>query len=87
MSGPVMIAAAMLFAVILVLSILFFKQLKGIFALILNTVAGWAGLYIFNTIFAATGFAVGINLASASVVGILGVPGLILMIILKFIYK
>lgn len=87
MSGPVMIAAAMLFAVILVLSILFFKQLKGIFALILNTVAGWAGLYIFNTIFAATGFVVGINLASASVVGILGVPGLILMIILKFIYK
>lgn len=87
MSGPVMIAAAMLFAVILVLSILFFKQLKGIFALILNTVAGWAGLYIFNTIFAATGFAVGINLASASVAGILGVPGLILMIILKFIYK
>ena len=87
MSGPVMIAVAMLFAVIVVLSILFFKQLKGIFALFLNTVAGWAGLYIFNTIFAATGFAVGINIASASVAGILGVPGLILMIILKFIYK
>lgn len=87
MSGPVMIAVAMLFAVVLVLSILFFKQLKGFFALILNTVAGWAGLYIFNTIFAAAGLSIGINLASASVVGILGVPGLILMIILKFIYK
>lgn len=87
MNGPILAAVAMLFAVVLVLSILFFKQLKGFFALILNTVAGWAGLYIFNTVFAATGFAIGINIASASVVGVLGVPGLLVMIVLKLIYK
>ncbi|MBO5733958.1 MAG: pro-sigmaK processing inhibitor BofA family protein, partial [Clostridia bacterium] len=46
-----------------------------------------AGLYIFNTVFAATGLTIGINIASASIVGVLGLPGLLLMIILKFIYK
>jgi len=87
MSTSVLIAVFIFVAVALVLAALFFKQLKGIFVLILNTVAGWAGLYIFNTVFAATGFTIGINIASASIVGVLGLPGLLLMIILKFIYK
>ena len=71
----------------LILITLFFKQLKGVFALVLNTVLGWAGLYIFNLVFATTGFAIGINIASASIVGVLGIPGLVLLVILKFIYK
>ena len=87
MNGAILVAVCVLLAVVLVLSALFFKQVKGFFALILNTIAGWAGLYIFNTVFAAMGFSLGINIASASLVGVLGVPGLLLMIVLKFIYK
>ncbi len=87
MSTSILVSAGVLCAVLLVFIVLFFKQLKGILALILNTFLGWAGLYIFNLVFAATGFAIGINIASAAVVGVLGIPGLILMIILKFIYK
>lgn len=87
MNTPLLIAVITLCVLVLSVILLFFKQLKGLFALILNTCLGWAGLYIFNFIFAATGFSIGINLASASVVGILGIPGLLLMIILKFIYK
>ena len=87
MNGGILVAACVLLAVMLVFSALFFKQVKGFCSLILNTVAGWAGLYIFNTVFAATGFALGINIASASLVGVLGIPGLLLMIVLKFVYK
>jgi len=87
MDTPVLIAAAIFFAVALVLVITFFKSLKGVFALILNTAAGWAGLYIFNFLSAYIGFSIGINIASAAIVGVLGVPGLILLIILKLIYK
>lgn len=87
MNGAILVAVCVLLAVVLVLSALFFKQVKGFFALILNTIAGWAGLYIFNTVFAAAGISLGINIASASLVGVLGVPGLLLMIVLKFVYK
>ena len=40
MSTPILIAVFIFAAVALVLAALFFKQLKGIFVLILNTVAG-----------------------------------------------
>ena len=87
MNTSVLAATGILCAVILVLIVLFYKQLKGLFLLVLNTALGWAGLYIFNLIFASSGFLIGINIASATVVGVLGIPGLILMVVLKFIYK
>ena len=82
-SMTVSIFSGVIFLAILV--ILFFKQLKGLFLLVLNTALGWAGLYIFNLILPA--FAIGINIASASIAGVLGLPGLVLLIILKTIYK
>ena len=85
MSTSVLIALTVLFAMLCILSVIFFRQLKGIFILLLNTALGWAGLYISNLIFPA--FAIGINIASASITGVLGLPGLILLIILKLIYK
>ena len=87
MNAPVLIAVITFCIVALVIIALFFKQLKGVFALILNTVLGWAGLYIFNTVFASFAFSIGINIASATVVGVLGIPGLLLLVILKVIYK
>lgn len=87
MNTSVLIAIITFCILALVIFALFFKQLKGFFALILNTALGWAGLYIFNTVFASFAFSIGINIASASVVGVLGIPGLLLLIILKVIYK
>ena len=87
MNTAILVTTGLLCAVVLVLIVLFFKQLKGLLLLILNTALGWAGLYIFNLIFASSGFLIGVNIASATVVGVLGIPGLLLMIILKFIYK
>jgi inhibitor of the pro-sigma K processing machinery len=85
MNTSVIVALVLCGVLFLIISVLFFKQLKGFFSLILNTALGWAGLYIFNLIFPA--FTIGINIASASVAGVLGLPGLILLITLKLIYK
>ena len=85
MSTGILIAVTILFALLCILSVLFFRQLKGIFVLLLHTAIGWAGLYIFNLILPT--FAIGVNIASASVAGVLGLPGLILLIVLKLIYK
>lgn len=77
------IAAAI---VLLLFTAAFIKPLKRFLILILNSVAGWIGLYIFNKIFTFASFSIGINIASASIAGILGLPGLLMMIALKLIY-
>lgn len=87
MSTPVLIACGIACIVVFFLACAFLKPVKGLFKLILNSALGWAGLYIFNTLFAFANLSIGINLASASIVGILGLPGLILMILVKLIYK
>lgn len=87
MTTSITASALLCFIILAVLVVLFFKQLKGIFLLFLNTALGWAGLYIFNLLFASVGFSIGINIASASIVGVFGVPGVLLLAILKFIYK
>ncbi len=87
MNTSVMIAVFSCIILLTILVLLFFKQVKSLFLLVLNTVFGWVGLYIFNLLFSAAGFFIGINIASASIVGILGLPGLLLLVVLKFIYK
>ena len=87
MTTSVMVALFLCIALLLILTVLFFNKIKGILLLILNTVFGWAGLYIFNFLLASSGFSIGINIASASIAGILGIPGVLLMVILKFIYR
>lgn len=87
MTTSVTVALFLCVLLILVLIVLFFNKLKGAIWLVLNTVFGWAGLYIFNSLFASIGFSIGINIASASIAGVLGIPGVLLMVVLKFIYK
>ena len=87
MTTSINAALFLCFILLAVLAVLFFKQLKGVFLLALNTAFGWAGLYIFNLLFASVGFSIGINIASASIAGVLGIPGVLLMVILKFIYR
>lgn len=87
MNTSVIVAAVLGSVLFLIVSVLFFKQLKGFFSLVLNTALGWAGLYIFNSLLSSAGIFIGINIASASIVGVLGIPGLVLLVILKFIYK
>ena len=87
MDVPILIAGGIVFVAMFVLLNVLFRPVRAIFALILNTILGWAGLYIFNFLFSPLGMVIGINLVSATTVGVLGIPGLILLIVLKFIYK
>ena len=86
MTTPVLFACAFAAILIIFLCALFIKPVKGLLILILNSALGWAGLYIFNKIFAFLPFAIGINIASASIIGVLGLPGLILLCLTKIIY-
>lgn len=87
MDMPILIAGGIVLAVVFVLVNVLFRPVRAIFALILNTILGWAGLYIFNFLVSPMGLVIGINLVSATTVGVLGIPGLILLIVLKMIYK
>ena len=52
-----------------------------IFKILLNTLLGFVVLFIINLIGTIFGFSIPINLISALVVGFLGLPGLILLIL------
>lgn len=80
--------AAYLIALGLVLLIgrIFYKPLKGLFLLLLNSILGGIGLFVFNMIFSGVGFTIAINAVTAAVCGLLGLPGLVLLIILKLIF-
>ena len=71
----------------LVLCRIFIKPLKGLFILVLNSLLGGVGLYIFNLIFGTMGFTIGLNVVTAAVVGTFGLPGLVLLIILKLVFN
>lgn len=69
---------------------LFFKILLGsmkkVIGLVLNGVIGVILLTIFNYFGALFGITIGINLLTALIAGILGVPGVILMVLFKIFF-
>lgn len=87
MTTPVLIAAACAAVILLFLGLAFIKPLKSIASLLLSSAVGWAALYIFNKLCLGISFSIGINIASASICGILGFPGLILLVLTKIIYS
>ena len=64
---------------------LFILPLKSIFKLILNSVLGGILIWVINFIGANFGFHIGLNIFTCVFVGILGIPGCILLVILKFV--
>ena len=82
------IAAYILAALIAIVILrIFAKPLKSVLWLSLNSVLGGVGLFLFNTVFSQTGFYIGINIVTSAVCGLLGLPGLLLLIVLKVIFK
>ncbi len=59
--------------------------LKVIFRLVINGVLGGIALIIINLVGAPFGFTLSLNIASALIAGTLGLPGVILLVILKFL--
>ncbi len=69
----------------LILLIILRKPMKIIFKLLLNTVIGFLALFAINYLGAFIGITVGINWLNAVIVGVLGVPGVALIFLLKWI--
>jgi len=62
---------------------IFIIPLKNILKLVGNSILGGILIFIINLIGGAFNFHIGLNIATSLIVGILGVPGAILLIILK----
>lgn len=59
--------------------------LKVILKLIINGVLGGLAILLINLLGQSIGFYIPLNIVSALVAGILGLPGIILLVILKFL--
>lgn len=58
------------------------KPIRFIFKLLLNALFGFIGLFIINFFGDIFGISIAINLVNALIVGILGIPGVILLLLL-----
>ena len=65
---------------------LFSVPLKLALKVLLNTLLGFAALFLINLTSALTGFSLGLNLFNALTIGVLGVPGLVLLVLLKLVF-
>lgn len=69
------------------LAVLLVKLLRAPFRwlikLLLNMLGGLVMLFVFNFLGGFFGFTLGVNAVSALVAGILGIPGIILLVLIK----
>ena len=71
--------------VVIVLIRVISAPIRLIFKLLINTVIGFAVLYLVNLIGQNFGITIEMNLLHAVIVGIFGIPGVIVLILLQFI--
>ena len=62
---------------------IFIVPIKTILKLVINSIFGGVMIFIINLIGAIWGFHIGLNLITSIFVGILGIPGVIVIIIIK----
>ena len=75
-----------IFAALLILIFIIFKTpLKLIFKLLLNTVTGFIVLFAVNYLGSFIGISVPVNWINAIIVGILGVPGVGVVLVLNYL--
>ena len=66
---------------------LFSAPLKVALRVLINSVLGFGAMWLLNLTGGLTGIALGLNVFNALTVGILGVPGLFLLLLLQWILK
>ena len=64
---------------------IFIVPLKKVLKLVLNSVIGGVVIFIINLVGSNFGFHIGLNVFTSIVVGILGLPGAIILIIVKLL--
>ena len=66
---------------------LFSAPLKVALRVLINSVLGFSALWLLNLTGGVTGIALGLNIFNSLTVGILGVPGLFLLLLLQWVLK
>ena len=66
---------------------LFSAPLKVALRVLINSVLGFGALWLLNLTGGVTGIALGLNIFNSLTVGILGVPGLFLLLLLQWLLK
>ncbi|MBS5433843.1 MAG: pro-sigmaK processing inhibitor BofA family protein [Firmicutes bacterium] len=83
--SSILILAAVVVGVILLLKILS-APIRLAFKLLINAGVGFLILFVVNFFGDFVGFTLGVNFLNALVAGILGVPGVILLIVIKLFF-
>lgn len=78
---PILIGVGILFVVLKLLAL----PMKLIIKLVINGIVGGILIFVVNLIGANFGFMIDLNWITALIVGILGVPGVVIVTILQFI--
>lgn len=66
---------------------LFSAPLKVALRVLINSVLGFGALWLLNLTGGVTGIALGLNIFNSLTIGILGVPGLFLLLLLQWVLK
>lgn len=82
----VSLGLVLLFLVVACVS-LFSAPLKVALRVLINSVLGFGALWLLNLTGGVTGIALGLNIFNSLTVGILGVPGLFLLLLLQWVLK
>lgn len=83
--SSLLLLAAVIVGVILLVKLLS-APFRWIVKLLLNAALGFVLLFVVNYFGGFVGIELGMNLINALVAGFLGVPGIILLLVLKFLF-
>ena len=72
--------------IVCVVSGIFLKPIKFVLKLVLNSAVGMGIIALINLLGSGIGVHIGINPVTAVLVGLLGVPGVILILVLQIFY-
>lgn len=64
---------------------IFILPIKSVLKLVLNSILGGVIIYVINLIGGVFSFHIGLNYITAILTGILGIPGVILLVVLKLV--
>ncbi len=81
----ILVVVALILGAVLILKILT-KPIRLIFKLLINAAFGFVLLFLVNFFGDPVGIYIGVNLINALVAGCLGVPGVILLVLIKMFF-
>ena len=71
--------------VLFIIGKIFYLPLKHIFKLLFNSILGGVLIYIVNIIGSSFNFHIGLNWGTAIFTGLLGVPGVVVLVLVKLL--